>query len=72
MICAQDQTQENRNAEREHREEDDEALALEDVISRHGRRVLEWTEGNKSETARLLGISRSRFQRYLDKSELEV
>ena len=53
-------------------EEDDEALALEDVISRHVRRVLEWTEGNKSETARLLGISRSRLQRYLDKSELEV
>ena len=27
------------------------------------------TEGNKSETARLLGISRSRLQRYLDKLE---
>ena len=53
-------------------EEDDEALALEDVISRHVRRVLERTEGNKSETDRLLGISRSRLQRYLDKSELEV
>ena len=50
----------------------DEPVSLEDVISRHVQRVLERTDGNKSETARLLGISRSRLQRYLDKFELEV
>ena len=33
-------------------------------------RVLERTQGNKSETARLLGISRSRLQRYVDKFKL--
>jgi two-component system response regulator AtoC len=50
----------------------DEEMDLEHVIHKHVRRVLERTEGNKSETARLLGISRSRLQRYLDKLEAEV
>jgi DNA-binding NtrC family response regulator len=45
-------------------------LDLEHVISLHVRRVLERTAGNKSETARLLGISRSRLQRYVDKFKL--
>ena len=45
----------------------DDEMDLEHVIHKHVRRVLERTEGNKSETARLLGISRSRLQRYLDK-----
>jgi ActR/RegA family two-component response regulator len=30
-------------------------------------RVLERSGGNKSETARILGISRSRLQRYVEK-----
>ncbi|MBW3534958.1 MAG: sigma-54 dependent transcriptional regulator [Gemmatimonadetes bacterium] len=50
----------------------DEDLSLDDVISEHIQRVLRRTDGNKSETARLLGISRSRLQRYVDKFELEV
>jgi two-component system, NtrC family, response regulator AtoC len=45
-------------------------LDLEHVISKHVRHVLERTAGNKSETARLLGISRSRLQRYVDKFKL--
>lgn len=45
-------------------------LDLEHVISVHVRRVLERTAGNKSATARLLGISRSRLQRYVDKFKL--
>jgi two-component system response regulator AtoC len=50
----------------------DEEMDLEHVIHKHVRRVLERTDGNKSETARLLGISRSRLQRYLDKLEAEA
>ena len=49
---------------------DEAELDLEHVISLHVRRVLEHTRGNKSETARILGISRSRLQRYLDKFDL--
>src|SRR5262249_33087763 len=49
---------------------DESELDLEHVISVHVRRVLEKTDGNKSETARLLGISRSRLQRYVDKFKL--
>lgn len=49
-----------------------EVLELDDVISRHVQRVLRHTGGNKSESARLLGISRSRLQRYVDKFELHV
>ncbi len=50
----------------------DEDLSLDAVISHHVQRVLKHADGNKSETARLLGISRSRLQRYVDKFELEV
>jgi two-component system response regulator AtoC len=45
-------------------------LDLEHVIHQHVRRVLDRTAGNKSETARILGISRSRLQRYVDKFKL--
>ena len=47
-------------------------LSLDAAIARHVEQVLKHTEGNKSETARLLGISRSRLQRYVDKFELDV
>jgi two-component system response regulator AtoC len=47
-------------------------LSLDAAISRHVQDVLQHTEGNKSETARLLGISRSRLQRYVEKFELDV
>lgn len=53
-----------------HAEVDGSELDLEHVIALHVRRVLERTDGNKSETARLLGISRSRLQRYVDKFDL--
>ena len=49
---------------------DEADLDLEHIISLHVRRVLQHTAGNKSETARLLGISRSRLQRYVDKFKL--
>ena len=45
-------------------------MALDDVIARHIRRVLEHADGSKIETARLLGISRSQLQRYVDRFEL--
>lgn len=45
-------------------------MDLEHVISAHVKRVLAHTEGNKSETARILGISRSRLQRYVDRFDL--
>jgi two-component system, NtrC family, response regulator AtoC len=47
-------------------------LTLDAAISRHVQEILEHTQGNKSETARLLGISRSRLQRYVEKFELDV
>jgi DNA-binding NtrC family response regulator len=47
-------------------------LSLDAAISRHVQDVLAHTEGNKSETARLLGISRSRLQRYVEKFRLDV
>jgi DNA-binding NtrC family response regulator len=47
-------------------------LSLATAIARHVGRVLEHAGGNKSETARILGISRSRLQRYVDKFDLEV
>ncbi|MGD2069842.1 MAG: sigma-54 dependent transcriptional regulator [Gemmatimonadota bacterium] len=53
-------------------QDDLEVTELDAVISRHVQRVLHQAEGNKSESARLLGISRSRLQRYVDKFELEV
>jgi two-component system, NtrC family, response regulator AtoC len=47
-------------------------LSLDAAISRHVQEVLQHTQGNKSETARLLGISRSRLQRYVEKFKLDV
>jgi two-component system response regulator AtoC len=49
-----------------------EDLSLDAAISRHVQDVLAHTDGNKSETARLLGISRSRLQRYVEKFRLDV
>jgi two-component system response regulator AtoC len=49
-----------------------EDLSLDAAISRHVQDVLQHTQGNKSETARLLGISRSRLQRYVEKFKLDV
>ena len=47
-------------------------MTLDAAIARHVEQVLRQTQGNKSETARLLGISRSRLQRYVEKFELEA
>jgi DNA-binding NtrC family response regulator len=52
--------------------EADEVLALEDVIQRHVRHVLERARGNELEAARLLDIPRSRLQHYLDKLDIDV
>ena len=41
------------------------------VIADHVQKVLEQTGGNKSESARLLGISRSRLARIIDRNDLE-
>ncbi|MGI9625903.1 MAG: sigma-54-dependent transcriptional regulator [Longimicrobiales bacterium] len=45
-------------------------LSVGAVIADHVRRVLEQTGGNKSESARLLGISRSRLARIIQKHDL--
>ncbi len=42
------------------------------VIADHVEKVLEQTGGNKSESARLLGISRSRLARIIEKHDLDV
>jgi len=55
-----------------HQRVDPDDLALAKVIAEHVQFVLRRTEGNKSEAARVLGISRSRLQRYVDRFELEV
>jgi len=47
-------------------------LALAQVISEHVQFVIRRTGGNKSEAARILGISRSRLQRYVDRFGLDV
>ena len=47
-------------------------LSLDAAIRRHVQVVLHRTDGNKSETARVLGISRSRLQRYVDRFDLHV
>ena len=46
-------------------------LALANVISEHVQFVIRRTGGNKSEAARILGISRSRLQRYVDRFDLD-
>jgi DNA-binding NtrC family response regulator len=51
---------------------DPDDLSLDAAVSAHVQRVLRHTEGNKSEAARVLGISRSRLQRYVDRFELKV
>ena len=58
------------NGSSAHGEVSEAELDLEHVIHQHVRRVLDRTAGNKSETARILGISRSRLQRYVDKFKL--
>lgn len=47
-------------------------LSLDSAIARHVQKVLVEAHGNKSETARLLEISRSRLQRIVEKFDLEV
>jgi ActR/RegA family two-component response regulator len=47
-------------------------MSLDAVVADHVQEVLVHTGGNKSEAARLLGISRSRLQRYVDRFELEI
>jgi DNA-binding NtrC family response regulator len=51
---------------------DGEDLSLDGVVADHVQWVLVHTGGNKSEASRLLGISRSRLQRYVDRFELDV
>ena len=48
------------------------ARTLDSVIAEHVQRVLHFTEGNKSEAARVLEISRSRLSRMVDRYDLEV
>jgi DNA-binding NtrC family response regulator len=55
-----------------HQRVDPDELALANVIAEHVQFVIRRTEGNKSEAARLLGISRSRLQRYVDRFDLNV
>jgi DNA-binding NtrC family response regulator len=47
-------------------------LSLEAVEAAHVQRILERTQGNKREAARLLGISRPRLDRLIRKHELSV
>ncbi len=42
-------------------------MTLDGAIERQIRRVLESTGANKTEAARLLGISRSRLARYVER-----
>jgi len=44
-----------------------EPVALEDVESEHISRTLKWTNGNKREAARILGINRSTLDRKLER-----
>jgi two-component system response regulator AtoC len=46
-------------------------LSLDSAVAEHVRRVLRTTEGNKSAAARVLGISRSRLARMVQKYELD-
>jgi DNA-binding NtrC family response regulator len=52
--------------------DDPDDFSLDTAIRRHVQVVLHRTEGNKSEAARVLGISRSRLQRYVDRFDLQV
>ena len=42
-------------------------MSMDGAIERQIHKVLEHTHGNKTEAARLLKISRSRFSRYLER-----
>lgn len=53
-------------------EDDPDDFSLDTAIRKHVQIVLHRTEGNKSEAARVLGISRSRLQRYVDRFDLHV
>ena len=46
--------------------------ALDTVIAQHIRGILERTEGNRSEAARIMEVSRSRLRRLLDRLEIDV
>ena len=66
---------ESRRAQREaagSRPEDPDDFSLDTAVRKHVQIVLHRTEGNKSEAARVLGISRSRLQRYVDRFDLQV
>lgn len=52
--------------------DDPDDFSLDTAIRKHVQTVLHRTEGNKSEAARVLGISRSRLQRYVDRFDLHV
>ena len=52
--------------------DDPDDFSLDTAIRRHVQVVLRRTDGNKSEAARVLGISRSRLQRYVDRFDLHV
>lgn len=54
------------------RAEDPDDYSLDTAVRKHVQIVLHRTEGNKSEAARVLGISRSRLQRYVDRFDLQV
>ena len=45
-------------------------MTLDRVIERQLRRVLESTGGNRTKAASVLGISRSRLTRYVERFEL--
>jgi len=47
-------------------------VSLDSAIARHVQKILVQARGNKSETARLLEISRSRLQRIVEKFDLDV
>jgi DNA-binding NtrC family response regulator len=58
-----------RDSEKEHEPED---ATLEAVEAAHVKRILDRTGGNKREAARLLGISRPRLDRLIEKHDLAV
>ncbi len=47
-------------------------FSLDTAVRKHVQLVIDRTGGNKSEAARVLGISRSRLQRYVDRFDLQV
>jgi len=51
----------------DNRTDEPESLDLQSVIDAHLKRVLKRTEGNRSEAARILGVSRRYLQKTLAK-----